>query len=565
MNRNAETRYGAVAQIEKPRSNWDRDFNYKTTFNVGDIVPFYFDMDIIPGTTIKNTTSMVIRMNTPLTPIMDNLYVDTYWFKCSKFWYWDHFRAMMGENSSGAWTQTIDYEEPYITTNGNESAGDLACYLGVRQKTAGQKWSKMAANCYIHCYNEWFRDQNLIAPIQYDTTDTNLSADGTINTGFGLLKAAKFHDYMTSLTPQPQKGASVQSPIGISAPLVGNAYVKGNGKALGITNDGNVDHQWCVNTNSGGVYANVTYNTWSNNNLPQNDSTIGTLGVAGDKIGITTNGSRSGVIADLSSNNVYADLSQAVAATINAQRLAFATQRILERDAMNGTRYSELLGAHYGSYPDDESLLRPEYLGGKREPINITQIVQNSSTDTTSPLGYTGAMSLTAIQNEDFTKSFTKDDILVGLMVVRYTHSYQQGLPRQLTRKGRLDRYWPEFAHLGNMPVYNYEIYSTGTSTDNQVFGYKEAWQEYMYKSNMITGELNSDFATSLDYWHLGDDYSSLPVLSQSWIEEDKDTVDRVLAVQSSTHHQLFADVYVQQNVTAPIPLHRVPGLIDHF
>lgn len=554
MDRNSEARYGAVAQIEKPRSNWDRDFNYKTTFNVGDIVPFYFDMDIIPGTTIKNTTSMVIRMNTPLTPIMDNLYVDTYWFKCSKFWYWDHFRAMMGENSSGAWAQTIDYEEPYITTNGNESAGDLACYLGVRQKTAGQKWSKMAANCYIDIYNQWFRDQNLIAPIQYDTTDTNLSADGTINTGFGLLKAAKFHDYMTSLLPQPQKGAAVQSPIGVSA----NVSIGANG-TMSFTPQGTTTPRGMV-VNKYGL-GDTTISANGNQKILKLWDPDDDLGQ--DVSLLSYNGGLKGI----------ADLSNAVAATINAQRLAFATQRILERDSMNGTRYSELLGAHYGSYPDDESLLRPEYLGGRREPINITQIVQNSSTDATSPLGYTGAMSLTAIQNEDFTKSFTKDDILVGLMVVRYTHSYQQGLPRQLTRKGRLDRYWPEFAHLGNMPVYNYEIFSQGASVvdaqgkivDNQVFGYKEAWQEYMYKSNMITGELNSDFATSLDYWHLGDDYSSLPVLSQSWIEEDKDTVDRVLAVQSSTHHQLFADVYVQQNVTAPIPLHRVPGLIDHF
>lgn len=548
MDRNDEARYGEIAQIEKPRSTWNRDFNYKTTFNVGDIIPFYFDMDIIPGTTIKNTTSMVIRLNTPLNPTMDNMYVDTYWFKCSKFWYWEHWRRMMGENDYGAWTQTIEYTEPQIETDSSVTAGDLANYLGVRQGVAGLKFSKIAVNCYLDIVNQWFRDQNLTAPYIFDKTDSDLTMDGTLYTGKGIAKASKFHDYFTSCLPAPQKGNPVTIPIGTSAPVFTGS----------------------VNT---GLPANSPSLLWA--------KTDGTAITSGNyNLSVSGNGSvtqiatqSGGGTANVFPTNLYTDLTQAVAATINAQRLAWATQRILERDAMAGTYYKDLLWAHYGSSPSDESVLRPEYLGGRREGINISQCVQTSSTDSTSPLGYTGAVSLTAVHNEDFTKSFTKDDILVGLLVVRCQHSYAQGMPRQLTRTTRLDRYWPELAHIGNMPVYNYEIFAQGPSAvdaqgkayDNQVFGYKEAWQEYMYKNDMVTGEFSPDFAQSLDYWTYTDDYSSLPILSDNWIKEPVEFLDRTIAVQSTSHHQFFADIIVNQTVTAPIPLYRTPGLVDHF
>lgn len=549
MDRNDEARYGEIAQIEKPRSTWNRDFNYKTTFNVGDIIPFYFDMDIIPGTTIKNTTSMVIRLNTPLNPTMDNMYVDTYWFKCSKFWYWEHWRRMMGENDYGAWAQTIEYTEPKIETDSSVTAGDLANYLGVRQGVAGLKFSKIAVNCYLDIVNQWFRDQNLTAPYIFDKTDSDLTMDGTLYTGKGIAKASKFHDYFTSCLPAPQKGNPVTLPLGTTAPIItGEVFDQSiqqsiKGMRLGKTDGSTMTGNYSIAVGSDGVIHRTTTSA-------TNDGLVG-----------------------LRPTNLYADLSQALAATINAQRLAWATQRILERDAQAGTMYKDLLWAHYGSSPSDESVLRPEYLGGRREPINISQVVQNSSTDATSPLGYTGAVSLTAVHNEDFTKSFTKDDILVGLLVVRCQHSYAQGMPRQLTRTTRLDRYWPELAHIGNMPVYNYEIFAQGPSVvdangvayDGQVFGYKEAHQEYMYKNDMVTGEFSPDYAQSLDSWIYVDDYSSLPVLSDNWIKEPVDYLDRTIAVQSSSHHQFFADIIVNQTVTAPIPLYRTPGLVDHF
>lgn len=559
MDRNTENAYGVLDTIEAPRSVWNRKFNHKTSFNAGYLIPFYLNMDIIPGTTIKNATSIVVRMSTPMYPIMDNLYLDTYYFKCSKFWYWEHFRAMMGENDRGAWAQTIEYTEPKIITQSTRAStiNDAMTYLGVPLGIANLGWSKLSINAYIDIWNNWFRDQNLQAPIVFDKTDANLNVDGTINTGCGLLPVAKFHDYFTSCLPEPQKGNAISTPLGTKAPVIGNGKAIG----LGLRSTPGAD-------SSAFPLIFGTSNAWSLRTARLHEASSGAMPNAGQAnmqeanpgndvaIGLNTNPNLSGM---------YADLTQATAATINALRLAFATQRILEKDARYGTRYREILKGHFGVTASDEALLVPEYLGGKRIPINIETVLQNSSTDATSPLGQTGAFSVTADINEDFTKSFTKDDILIGLLCVRADHSYQQGLPRQHGRNRRLDRYWPSLAHIGNQPVYNYEIFAQGTAADHEVFGYKEAWQEYLYHNNRISGALLSTYTQSLDAWHFGDDYSALPVLSDQWIREPQQFIDRTLAVQSSEQHQFIADILVNQTVAAPIPLNRVPGLIDHF
>lgn len=541
MGRNQEA-YEVIDTIETPRSTWNREFTHKTSLNAGYLVPFYVDTDIIPGTTIKNETSIVIRMSTPLYPIMDNLYLDTYWFKCSKYWYWEHFRAQMGENNTSAWTQTIEYTTPQINVTTGYDVNDVATYMGMPINITGISWDKTPVQAYIDIWNNWFRDENLQAPVTLDNTDADLTSDATISTGYGLLPVAKFHDYFTSALPQPQKGDAITIPIGTTAPVIGNGMAIGLIQNVPLNNDIQFTYS-AMNKELGDGEGNLfMINTEDVENQRTN-------------VGLATDKRTSGIIADLST---------ALGASVNAQRLAFATQRILEKDARFGTRYPESLRGQYGSVATDEALLIPEYLGGKRIPINIQQTIQ-SVASSEAPLGETGAFSITADVNEDFTKSFSKHDFLIGLMCVRADHTYSQGIPRQFKREKRLDIYHPTLAHIGNMPIYNYEIYAQGNSTDNQVFGYKEAWQEYMYKPSRISGEMLPQYAQSLDEWHFGDDYNSLPVLSADWIVEPQKFIDRTLAVQSSTSNQFWCDIFVKQRVSAPIPLNRVPGLIDHF
>lgn len=546
MDRNTEQFYKYTDQIDRPRSVWTDRFTHKSTCNAGVLVPFYINMDINPGTTIKNKTSIILRMTTPLTPVMDNAYLDTYYFRCSKFWYWEHFRAMMGENELGAWAQTVEYEDPKITTTANTTKNSILDYYGYKPGVAGLIADKIAINAYIDIWNQWFRDQNLMAPIRLDKTDANKTYDGTTSTGGALLPVCKLHDYFTTALPEPQKGTAISTPIGVSAPIKGNTPINWSS-----VNQAESGHRAIFETSTGYYNSNTATKIYYS---------------ASGQTSQVPQGNRSNLVAAFgaASSSAYTDLTQATAATINALRLAFATQRILERDAMYGTRYREILKGQWGVTAADESLLTPEYLGGKRIPINIETVLQNSESSTT-PLGETGAMSVTNDFNEDFTKSFTKDDILIGVMCIRTDNTYQNGVPRQFTRKGRLDRYWPELAHIGNQPIYNYEIYADGSDTDNEVFGYKEAWAEYKHQLPRISGEMRSG-NDSLDIWHYAADYTSLPVLSAEWIKSDaKTNIDRTIAVTSENSNQFWFDIEIEQTIAAPMPFHCTPGLIDHF
>lgn len=548
MDRNTMT-FGESDMIDVPRSSWDRTFTHKTTFNAGDLVPIYFNEDIIPGTTITNKTSMVVRMQTPIYPIMDNLYLDYFWFRAPKYYYWEHFKNQMGQNDLGAWSQTIEYTTPTIKVTTAYGPNDLASYLGVPNGITGFEYDRLGISLYCGLWNNWFRSQVLQAPIILDKTDSDLTSDGTINTGYGLLPVCKTHDSFTSLLIEPERSLPGQSG-GVTLPLGTSAPVVGNGQAFGIT-DG----------------TNTKYLGYSSSGLVTGTGADTTVGASLTGSALTTN-KMLGVAT--SNSGMIADLTQATAASLNALFLATATQRLLYQDAVYGTIYRDILRG-YGVLASSQDTMIEEYLGGSRVPINIETVLQNSETTSASPLGETGAYSVTVNTDTDFTKSFTTHDMLICVACVRIAqHTYQQGLNRMFSRMRRLDHYHPTLAHIANQPKYNREIFlqsdsvvnANGTPINDDVFGYQEAWQEYLIMPNRISGEMLSQYAQSLDAWHFGDDYSSLPVLDEDWIVEDKTLIDRTLAVQSTEANQFFGDFYFEQHVVAPIPLARTPGLI---
>lgn len=570
MNRNVESHFALnPTNIDIRRSTFDRSHSLKTSFNVGDIVPFFLD-EVLPGDTFNVDTSKVVRLQTLLTPVMDNIYLDTYFFFVPNRLTWSHWKQFNGENTESAWIPQTEYEIPQITAPADSgwSVGTIADYLGVPTGVPSLSVSALPFRAYALVMNEWFRDENLSDPLVVPVDDATVAG---VNTGTfvtdvargGLpYKAAKYHDYFTSCLPSPQKGPDVLIPVASA----GNYAVVGNGKSLGLT-DGSLTGLFGYQSVPGGSTLAVNSGTLGSSvgtAVPSSSNLNGSVGVAtvsqlGDDL------SKSGLIAVASGN--------AAAATINQLRMAFQIQKLYEKDARGGSRYIEILKSHFGVTSPDARLQRPEYLGGNRVPININQVVQQSATASgETAQGTVTGMSVTTDTHSDFTKSFTEHGFVIGVMVARYDHTYQQGLERFWSRKDRFDYYWPVFANIGEQAVKNKEIYAQGPSKtdsagaviDDQVFGYQEAWADYRYKPSRVTGEMRSQYAQSLDVWHLADDYSALPMLSDSWIREDKANVDRVLAVTSSVSNQLFADIYIKNRTTRPMPMYSIPGLIDH-
>lgn len=570
MNRNVESHFALnPTNIDIRRSTFDRSHSLKTSFNVGDIVPFFLD-EVLPGDTFNVDTSKVVRLQTLLTPVMDNIYLDTYFFFVPNRLTWSHWKQFNGENTESAWIPQTEYEIPQITAPADSgwSVGTIADYLGVPTGVPNLSVSALPFRAYALVMNEWFRDENLSDPLVVPVDDATVAG---VNTGTfvtdvakgGLpYKAAKYHDYFTSCLPSPQKGPDVLIPVASA----GNYAVVGNGKSLGLT-DGSLTGLFGYQSVPGGLALAVNSGTLGSSvgtAVPSSSNLNGSVGVAtvsqlGDDL------SKSGLIAVASGN--------AAAATINQLRMAFQIQKLYEKDARGGSRYIEILKSHFGVTSPDARLQRPEYLGGNRVPININQVVQQSATASgETAQGTVTGMSVTTDTHSDFTKSFTEHGFVIGVMVARYDHTYQQGLERFWSRKDRFDYYWPVFANIGEQAVKNKEIFaqgpakvdSAGAVIDDQVFGYQEAWADYRYKPSRVTGEMRSQYAQSLDVWHLADDYSALPMLSDSWIREDKANVDRVLAVTSSVSNQLFADIYIKNRTTRPMPMYSIPGLIDH-
>lgn len=547
VNRNNESHFSMAPQVSIGRSRMNRNQSIKFSFNTGLLIPFYVD-EVLPGDTHKIKTNKVVRLQTPLTPIMDNMYLDTYYFFVPNRLVWEHWKEFNGENTASPWTPSVEYTIPQLTTTDYAvPIGSALDYMGVPTGVKGLSFSALPERAYKLIWNEWFRDQNLQYPVPVPTGDASNIV--SINAGTpldgssaayrigALVSVSKFHDYFTSALPSPQKGPDVSIQLlGDSFPVVSD----GNPIGFSATADGTVVDTLARGSASPG---------FASGNLNAYFSTTGTVG---DDL----------YAADPSGYKV--DISTITLATINQLRTAFQLQKLYEKDARGGTRYTEILKTHFGVTSPDSRLQRPEYLGGNRIPINFNQVVQSSESNT-SPQGTTAAYSLTADMHDDFVQSFTEHGYILGLCCVRYDHTYQQGLERFWSRQTRFDFYWPVFAHLGEQAILNKEIYADGSSADDEVFGYQEAWADYRYKPNRVAGEMRSSATASLDVWHLADDYNSLPSLSAGWIIEDKTNVDRVLSVASSVSNQLFADFYVQNETTRPMPVYSIPGLIDHF
>lgn len=567
MSRNQNSRFSTLPKANISRSQFDRSSSLKTSFNVGDVVPFYLD-EVLPGDTFKISTSKVVRFQTLLTPMMDNVYLDTYYFFVPNRLVWDHWKEFNGENTQSAWIPEVEYSIPQVTApSGGWNIGTIADYFGIPTGVSGLSVSALPFRAYTMIMNEWFRDQNLVDPLLLDTDDTtrvgsNDAGIDKVELGGKPFVAAKYHDYFTSCLPAPQKGPDVMIPVtgaGASLPVV--ALNQDATVASGLSTFYNTVYTGFASTSNPEVRS---YGVANNGTAPSVVSSEKSFPANLASIPATGVDPKNGY--PIMPANLWAiNTGSQAAATINQLRMAFQIQKLYERDARGGTRYTEILRSHFGVVSPDARLQRPEYLGGNRIPININQVIQTSGTvEGSTPQGATSGQSLTTDRHSDFTKSFTEHGYVIGLLVARYDHTYQQGLDRLWSRKGRFDFYWPVLANIGEQAVKNKEIYAQGTEVDDEVFGYQEAWAEYRYKPNRVTGEMRSSAPASLDVWHLGDDYSALPRLSAEWIQEDAKTVDRVLAVQSSVSNQLFADLYVKNICTRPMPMYSIPGLIDH-
>jgi len=515
--------FSQVPQADIPRSSFNRSCGLKTTFDSGYLVPIFVD-EALPGDTFNMNMTGFARMATPLHPFMDNVHMDTFFFSVPIRLIWDNFQKFNGEQTDPG--DSTDYVVPTMAAPASvgHANGSLSDYFGIPTKIADLEHSSLWHRAYNLCFNEWFRDQNLIDSVVVDKDDGPDSS-----TDYALLKRGKRHDYFTSCLPWPQKGDSVDLPLGTTAPVTSAP----DGSSMWIITDLN------GNAASGGP-----------SNLQVNSGGGGGL--------ITDSVHR---IMD-PNGTLEADLTSATSATINELRQAFQLQKLFERDARGGSRYIEIVKSHFGVTSPDLRATRPEYLGGGTSRININPVAQTSSTDATTPQGNLAAFGVGAFNGHGFTKSFTEHCIILGLVSVRADLTYQQGLDRMFSRSTRYDFYWPALSHIGEQAVLNKEIYADGSATDDDVFGYQERYAEYRYKPSKITGKFRSNDAATLDSWHLAQDFATLPALNQSFIEENP-PIDRVVVLD--TEPEFLFDSYFSLKCARPMPIYSVPGLIDHF
>lgn len=523
--------FAVTPQVNIPRSVFNRSRSFKTTFNSGYLVPFFVD-EALPGDTMNLTSSNFVRLLSPLDyPIMDNMWLETFYFAVPLRLVWEHWKNFNGEQKNPG--DSTDYICPKIKApTGGFGLHSLADYFGINPYVENIEINAFWHRAYNLIYNEWFRDENLIDSLEVPTGDG--PDDVTL---YPLQRRGKRHDYFTSCLPWPQKGVAVEIPLGKQAPVLTSSerLVTGPQSAMtmagidGTTGSGSGHWFMTVSKNSGASVGASTFNPTSSDSVHL-----------------------------IYPSNLYADLSEASAATINSLREAFAYQTLFERDARGGSRYTEIIRSHFGVISPDARLQRPEYLGGSSDMIDIQTVVQNSQTTETSPQGSLSAFAMSTSVKHGFVKSFTEHCVVLGLLNVRADLTYQQGIPRMFSRNTRFDFYWPALSNLGEQAVLNKEIYAQGTDVDNDVFGYQERWSEYRYSPSIISGKLRSQAPQSLDLWHLSQKFDSLPTLSKQFIEETP-PIDRVIAVTDEP--EFILDNYIKLIHARPMPTYSIPGV----
>jgi hypothetical protein len=532
--------FSQVPSVEIPRSVFNRSHGHKTTFSVGDLVPFYVD-EILPGDTFHLSTTLFCRIASPLKyPIMDNLFLETFFFFVPNRLVWRNWARMMGEQDNP--TDSIDYLVPQKSsgTDGGWTADSFEDHLGLPTMVENLSYSCLWQRAYRLIWNQWFRDQNLQDSVPVDTGDGPDTASSQ-----PLLKRGKRHDYFTGALPWAQKGSPVTIPLGTSAPVIGN------GRSLGLRTD-SVNVGLFADNSFGDIYAAA-------------DAYAQPVGTAIVPATYPNDLRAMGVVADPVNSGLIVDLDQATAATVNALREAFQWQRMLERDARGGTRYIELIRSHFGVTSPDARLQRPEYLGGSSARINVNPVQQTSQTTTGatgSPQGQLTAYAVTADSGAGFSKSFVEHGMVIGLVNVRGDITYQQGIPRMFSRLTRLDHFFPSLQNLGEQEILNKEIFAQGTAEDEETWGFQERYAEYRYYPSKVTGRFRSTHPTPLDAWHLSEEFPSLPSLNDDFIM-DATPMSRVVAVTSEPHFLL--DAYLELRCARPMGVYSVPGLIDHF
>ena len=554
MDRNNERHFNQIPQMKASRTRFNRDQTILTTFDAGKLIPFYVD-EVLPGDTFSVDTAAIIRMTTPKYPVMDDSFIDFYYFFCPNRILWDNFKHFMGEVEETPWMPAKTYAVPQIKIYGNTATAkpnerSILDYMGVPTKINKPfSVNALPVRAYVKIWNEFFRDENVdnAAAIKTDDEDviyaTTEDQKGTMEedlkfaiSGNNLLPVNKFHDYFTSCLPYPQRGPNV------TLPLTGNARVEWSFSAQELQDYG-------IMTSNGATHL-----------IPKSENTLGApmTNESNGKPRVLLGKDAGGVSTWVP---MEARLDNATSATINQLRQAISVQQYYEALARGGSRYREQVQAIWDVIISDKTVQVPEYLGGGRYHVNINQIVQTSGqqTDTDTPIGETGAMSVTPINESSFTKSFEEHGFVIGVCCVRHNRSYQQGLERFWSRKDRLDYYVPQFANLGEQPVKKKEIMLTGDTTDDETFGYQEAWADYRMKPNRVSGLMRSNATGTLDFWHYADNYSKVPTLSQEWMAEGKAEIARTLIVQDEP--QFFGAIRVANKTTRRMPLYSVPGL----